>query len=117
MMRGAIMKLMDKIKDLFMDEVIDDDELELEEEEKVEYKEPPKEEKRTFPKVMRESIEEEEKFSLKIKPEERKTPVIEEPIKRNEEPVKKFNFPIDFEKEVASAERKEVLPSRNSRNR
>ena len=33
------MKLLDKIKDLFMDEVIDDDEVELEEEEKAEYKE------------------------------------------------------------------------------
>ena len=111
------MKLMDKIKDLFMDEVIDDDELELEEEEKEEYREPPKEERKTFPKEMRESIEKEEKLSFRTKPEERKTPVIEglnkreeEPVKKVEEPVKKFNFPIDFEEEVTKAERKEVIP-------
>ena len=112
------MKLMDKIKDLFMDEVIDDDEVELEEEEKEEYKEPPKEEKRTFPKVMRESIEKEEKIVLRSKPEEKKPLIQEErePIKKEPEPVRKFNFPIDFEEEVTKAEKKEVVPSRNNRN-
>ena len=118
MIRGAIMKLMDKIKDLFMDEVIDDDEVELEEEEKEEYREPPKEEKRTFPKVMRESIEKEEKIVLRSKPEEKKPLIQEErePIKKEPEPVRKFNFPIDFEEEVTKAEKKETVPSRNNRN-
>ena len=62
------MKLMDKIKDLFMDEVVDDDEIELEEEEREEYREPVKE--KVLPKVMRETIEEEEKIELRAKPEE-----------------------------------------------
>ena len=108
------MKLMDKIKDLFMDEVVDDDEIELEEEEKEEYKEPPKE---VLPKVMRENIEKEEKKSSKITPEEfikvekkeYKEPVKENPVP----PTRKFTFPIDFEEEVKKAERKEQVPPRN----
>ena len=105
------MKLMDKIKDLFMDEVIDDDEIELEEEEKEEYKEPPKEEQ--LPKVMRETIEEEEKVELKVKPEEfiRETKTEPEEEMVIEKP-KKFTFPIDFEEEVREMEKKEAEPVR-----
>lgn len=109
------MKLMDKIKDLFMDEVVDDDEIELEEEEKEEYKEPPKEE---LPKVMRETIEKEEKVELKVKPEEfiresKKTEIKEEKIP--EAKPKKFSFPIDFDEEVTKAEKHEEIPSRNKK--
>ena len=102
------MKLMDKIKDLFMDEVIDDDELEVEE--KAEYKEPPKEEMRSFPKVMRESIDKEEKKTPEPKVEVKKEIVPEKVV---EQP-KKFNFPIDFEEEVTKAEQKESIPKRNN---
>ena len=109
------MKLMDKIKDLFMDEVIDDDEIELEEEEKEEYKEPPKEE---LPKVMRETIEKEEKVELRVKPEEfirpKKEEVKEEKVEEEVKP-KKFNFPIDFEEEVTVAEKQEAMPVRNKK--
>ena len=108
------MKLMDKIKDLFMDEVIDDDELEIEEKE--EYKEPPKEEMKPFPKVMRESIAREEKPLQKLRTEEERPKPVEEPIKKVEEPVKKFNFPIDFEEEISKAEKKEQVPTRNNKN-
>ena len=51
------MGLFDKIKDLFMDEVIDDEEMELEEENKKIYEEP----KDVLPKVMRDNISREEK--------------------------------------------------------
>lgn len=94
------MKLLDKIKDLFMDEVAEDDEFELEEEGKDIYREPPKD---VLPKVMRDTIKEEEKVELKIKPEEvlkKEEPVVEQP--------KKFNFPMDFETE---------LPSRNTQRK
>ena len=108
------MKLMDKIKDLFMDEVVDDDEIELEEEGKEEYKEPPKEE---LPKVMRETIAKEEKVELKVKPEEfiresRKEEVREE--KKTEEKPRKFTFPIDFDEEVTAAEKRETIPTRKN---
>ena len=108
------MKLMDKIKDLFMDEVVDDDEIELEEEEKEEYKEPPKE---VLPKVMRETIEKEEKVELKVKPEEfiresRKETIREE--NKFEEKPKKFTFPIDFDEEVTAAEKRETIPTRKN---
>ena len=88
------MKLLDKIKDLFMDEITDDEELELEEENKSIYQEP----KDVLPKVMRDTIKKEEES---IKFEELK-PVKEE-VKKREEPVvpeKKFAFPIDFEEQV-----------------
>ena len=106
------MKLMDKIKDLFMDEVVDDDEIELEEEEKEEYKEPPKE--KVLPKVMRETIEKEEKEFLKIKPEEFiKEEKKEVPKETPVQPTRKFTFPIDFDEEVKKAEKNEPIPSRN----
>jgi len=108
-------KLLDKLKDLFMDEVAEEDEFELEEEEKKEYKEPPK--KDVLPKVMRDTIKKEEKKELDINTDdllggikinnnavnfdnENKKEVV------NREPVKKFSFPIDIESEI---------PSRNSR--
>ena len=99
------MKLLDKIKDLFMDEVTDDDEIELEEEEstKEEYKEPVKNE---LPKVMRDTINKEEKLDLKIRPRElvkEEKDEIKSDISR-----KKFSFPVDIESD---------LPSRNSRNK
>jgi len=93
------MKLFDKLKDLFMDEIPEDEEFELEEEVKEEYK-PPME---VLPKVMRDTIEKEEKIELKKEmPEFKPKEVIKE-----EQPVKKFAFPIDFEDD---------LPSRNNRN-
>ena len=109
------MKLMDKIKDLFMDEVIDDDEIELEEEEKEEYKEPPKE---VLPKVMRDVIAKEEKVELKVKPEEfvRESRKVEEKVEREEEKPRKFTFPIDFDEEVTMAEKKETIPTRNKKS-
>ena len=108
------MKLFDKIKDLFMDEVIEDDEIELEEEEKKEYQEPPK---NVLPKVMRETIKEEEKEIEKEEPlddadefirsfkrremvQEEKPEIKEE---KKPEPVipqpKKFSFPIEFDED------------------
>lgn len=87
------MKLLDKIKDLFMDEVNEEDDLELEEENIKIYEEP----KDILPKVMRDNIKKEEetlKFE-ELKPRR-------EDVKKKEEvvvPEKKFNFPIDFEEE------------------
>ncbi len=97
------MKLLDKIKDLFMDEVTEDEEMDLLEEEKEEYKEP----KYELPKVMRDTIQKEEKVELKVKPEEfvKKEETISKPT--SPEPTKKFNFPIDVEDE---------LPKRNNKN-
>ena len=90
------MGLLDKLKDLFMDEVTDDEEIELEEENSNIYQEP----KDVLPKVMRDTIKKEEQS---IKFEELKP--LKEEVKRKEEPVveKKFSFPIDFEEEVASS--------------
>jgi len=94
------MKLLDKIKDLFMDEIAEDEEIELEEDDKEIYREPPKD---VLPKVMRDTIKEEEKVELKVKPEEI--------IKKQEQSIempKKFNFPMDFENE---------LPTRNQQKK
>lgn len=96
------MKLIDKIKDLFMDEVDIDDELEIEEETEIEEpkkEKPVKKEEHVLPKVMRETIEEEDKLDLKTRFKEEKTVPVEPPK------TKSFNFPIDFELDV---------PSRNS---
>ena len=100
------MKLLDKIKDLFMDDVTDDDEIEIEEEEE-EKKEDKKPVKNELPKVMRETIKKEEKTELKVKSFEPKNEENDNEIKTNISQ-KKFNFPIDIESE---------LPSRNNRNR
>ena len=93
------MGLFDKIKDLFMDEIVEDEEIELEEENKNIYEEP----KNVLPKVMRDTIKREEKR------EEVKRPVLEVKEEKKEvvEPAKKFTFPIDFGDE---------LPSRNTKN-
>ena len=91
------MGLLDKIKDLFMEEEPDEEEVELEEENKNIYEEP----KDVLPKVMRDTIKKEEES---IKFEELK-PLKEELKKKEEAPVlkseKKFAFPIEFEEEVA----------------
>ena len=70
------MKLIDKIKDLFMDEVDIDDELEIEEE----IEEPKKEktivtkkEENILPKVMRETIEKEDKIELRSEHKEQES--------------------------------------------
>ena len=90
------MGLFDKIKDLFMDEVTDEEDFELEEENEKIYEEP----KDVLPKVMRDTIKKEEE---NIKFEELK-PLKEEVKKEIEQPSsttsKKFAFPIDFEEEV-----------------
>lgn len=94
------MGLLDKIKDLFMDDVTEDEEMEVLEEQTEQYNEP----KYELPKVMRDTIDKEEKIELKVKPEEFVQKEKNEPEKANDVG-KKFNFPIDFEEE---------LPSRNS---
>jgi hypothetical protein len=90
------MGLFDKIKDLFMDEVTDEEDFELEEDNKNIYEEP----KDILPKVMRDTIKKEEeniKFE-ELKPSREETKKFEEPQHSKEE--KKFSFPIDFEEEV-----------------
>ena len=86
------MGLLDKLKDLFMDEVIDDEEMELEEENKHLYEEP----KDILPKVMRDTIKkEEEKIDFEdLKPFEGEKKTKEELSNVSEN---KFSFPIDFE--------------------
>ena len=89
------MGLLDKLKDLFMDEVVDEDEFELEEENKNLYEEP----KDILPKVMRDTIKKEE---ASINFDDLK-PLKDEKVKvTKEEPVieKKFSIPFDFEEEV-----------------
>lgn len=82
-----------------MDEIVEDEEIELEEENKDIYEEP----KNVLPKVMRDTIKREEKR------EEVKKPVLEVKEEKKEvvESAKKFTFPIDFGDE---------LPSRNTKN-
>ena len=92
------MKLLDKIKDLFMDEVTDDDEIELEDELEQEEQDEMFS-KNELPKVMRETIKKEEKPKVKVD-----ELVSEEKVSSN----KKFSFPINMEDEI---------PSRNSRIR
>lgn len=96
------MKLLDKFKDLFLDEVIEDDEIEVEdseEEEKV-YQEPKKD---VLPKVMREEIHEEERVIL---PKEKTKVLQEEKEDKVQENTRKFNFTFDFD-EVPTRENKE----------
>lgn len=91
------MGLFDKLKDLFIDEITEDDEVELEEENKNVYEEP----KDVLPKVMRDTIKEDEerdkgsKLDLKLgeAKQEKVTPVVPE----RKESTNKFTFPIDFE--------------------
>lgn len=75
------MGLLDKIKNLFLEDEEESEEVVLEEENKNVYEEP----KDVLPKVMRDTIREESK-----KQEEEVVP-----------PVKKFNFPVDFEENNA----------------
>ena len=112
------MKLLEKITSLFVDDEPEEEEIELEEETKEEYKEPPKNE---LPKIMRESISKElppkkdfiefdfNKEETEVKVEE-KTAEIPEPVA----PTKKFNFPIDFDEEVKRAEKREEIPQRRA---
>jgi len=101
------MKLLDKIKDLFMDDVTDDDEFEFEEDEQEEEKAKVKPAKNELPKVMRDTIKKEEKEEepeLELR-EFRKEP---KPEPKVETTNKKFNFPIDVGGDV---------PTRNGRDR
>lgn len=86
------MGLLDKLKDLFMDEVMDDEEIELEEENKNLYQEP----KDVLPKVMRDTIKQEEEG---IKFEELKP--LKKEIEKKEEPIFEKKFSFDFEEQVA----------------
>lgn len=95
------MKLLDKIKDLFMDEIAEEDEVELVEEENKEYREPPKD---VLPKVMRDTIKREE--GNEVLKNENISFSQNEVKKEIKEETKKFNFPIDFTDE---------LPTRNSK--
>ena len=104
------MKLLFKIKDLFMDEVDVDDELEIEEEEEVVKETPkPKKEENVLPKVMRDTIKKEEKLELRTKSEkeEKKFDTEEEKVLEKPRETKKFNFPIDFELETPSRKDKD----------
>jgi len=69
------MGLLDKIKNLFLEDEEESEEVELEEENKSLYEEP----KDVLPKVMRDTIEEENKKQEEVVPQ------------------KKFNFPIEFD--------------------
>ena len=116
------MKLMDKIKNLFLDEEEYEEEEEdfpqvepkgRESKEKKEKKELLKPSKEELPKVMLETIKKEEdvkseKVELKFKPEDviNDDKKIEEEIK---EPSKKFNFPIDLNEEFPSRSAKTVF--------
>jgi len=100
------MKLMDKIKNLFLDEEeyeVDDEEEfpQHEVKDKKELKKPLRDE---LPKVMRDNIKKEEKVELKIKPEDF--------VKNEEKTVennKKFNFPIDLNDDFPSRSNKIIL--------
>ena len=109
------MKLLDKIKDLFMDEVTDDEEIELEEERKEEYKGPVKNE---LPKVMRETISREEKRELKKKELDDNINILkEEKEAKKEEPLhRKFNFPIDFDNDVAPKKEEKNVEEKKPKN-
>lgn len=101
------MKLLDKIKDLFMDEVDVDDELEIEEEEEIKEAPKKKKEENVLPKVMRDTIKREEKVELRVKPEEFAMELERESLNKNVEkpPVetKKFNFPIEFDLDTSTS--------------
>ena len=117
------MKLLDKIKDLFMDEVVDDDEVEVEEEEVREVRPPvvekPKKEENSLPKVMRDNIEDElklktrseERTQTRVKPEEFIKELNENAKtvpKRVDAPPKTFSFEKEFDFE-------DYMPTRKTR--
>ena len=92
------MGLLDKLKDLFIDEITEDDEIELEEENKEVYEQP----KDVLPKVMRDTIKADEaelnqtsKLDLKLGAADLPKPNPPKPELR--ENTSKFTFPIDFE--------------------
>jgi len=105
------MKLLDKIKDLFMDEVTDDDEIEIEEEPELPKELPKvvKEEKNTLPKVMRETIKreekkEEKKLDLNIGAESFVKDFGGDALVEEEKPItppepRRFSFPVEFSEE------------------
>ena len=107
------MKLMDKIKNLFLDE----EEYEVEDEEdfpQYEAKEKNKEKEETkkiskdeLPKVMQETIKKEEKIDLKVKPEDYIKN--EKKVDEVKEQPKKFNFPIDLNDDFPSRNTKSIL--------
>ena len=87
------MGLLDKIKNLFLEDEEEEEEFELEEENKMVYQEP----KDVLPKVMRDTIKKEEE-SIKfedLKPLKEEVKKVEEPV-----PQRKFSFPVDFEEQV-----------------
>lgn len=86
------MKLFDKIKDLFMDEIIEDDELELVEENKEDYKEPAD----ILPKVMRETIEKEEIKKIDVSELSSLNNELNTPKTPNNND-KKFSFPMNVD--------------------
>ena len=96
------MGLLDKIKNLFLEDELEDEEVELEEENKNLYQEP----KDVLPKVMRDTIKKEEESTNF---EDLKS--IKEDAKKLEEavPQRKFSFPIDFEEEQVPSR---VAPSK-----
>ena len=103
------MKLMDKIKNLFLDEEeyeVDEEEEfpQYEEKNKKEQKKPLKDE---LPKVMRDTIEKEEKIELKVKPED--LVQSQEKLTENKEQLKRFNFPIDLNDDFPSRNKNAVL--------
>jgi len=117
-------KFLDKIKNLFTDEIEEDEEIELEEDNKNDYKEPPKD---VLPKVMRDTITKEEK---KINPDEfleqlnsnsqtRRTQVQDmsmngtslnkrEPEVMSREASRKFSFPMDMEEDLGKRDVKKA---------
>ena len=99
------MKLFDKIKDLFVDEIEEEDDIDIdngeqEEEETVEEK------KVELPKVMRDTILEEEKKQSKL--EFNDFSFSEKEIPKREGTKKNFSFPIDFEEDIPKRESKPV---------
>jgi len=91
------MGLLDKLKDLFIDEITEDDEIELEEENKKIYEEP----KDVLPKVMRDTIKASEEGDKLSKLDLKLGNQIQEPVAASKPEVRentsKFAFPIDFE--------------------
>lgn len=105
------MGLLDKIKNLFLEDEMEEEEVELEEENKNVYQEP----KDVLPKVMRETIKKEEEEILKF---EELKPIksikqAKEEVKLTEDvlPQRKFTFPVDFEEDTtpSRASSKNVL--------
>lgn len=108
------MGLLDKLKDLFVDEVVEDEEVDLEEENKEIYKEP----KNVLPKVMRDNIaidevkEEPKKETKKFDMADLdniigkyKSPKKEEEVVPKKEEPPKFTFPIDLEEDYVPPKR------------